>query len=249
MNLKLIKKLCSYEESDLEKVLIKYLQANKYPYNYKKNNYIIASGELPICLIAHMDTVFPYFINEFYYDKEKKVLWNPYGAGFDCRAGVYAIIQIIEAGYRPSIIFTNGEEMGGIGACSLINDYPQCPILKCKSLIELDRMGKDDSVYYNCNNHKFKKYINKFGFKTNYGTFSDISILSPFWGIASVNLSIGYEDEHSKTERLHCDWCDRTIEKVKIILNNSTEMPFYSYSLSEKNNYCGKQLNKYYYDL
>lgn len=229
MDLKLIKKFCSYNTIELENILMKYLIDKKYIPINNKGNYIIAEGELPICLVAHTDTVFKYFINDFYYDNQRNVLWNPYGGGFDDRAGIYAITQLLNFGYKPSIIFTNKEESGGIGAQTLINDYKECPFLNCKAIIELDRANKKDAIYYDCNNLNFEKYINNFGFTTDWGTFSDISIIAPQWGIAAVNLSIGYEDEHSHTERLHCDWCDSTINKIKEILKYSAEMPSFSY--------------------
>ena len=230
MNLNLIKKLCSLDDKKLRNLLIKYL----YNMNYNpkvSGKAIYAEGELPICLIAHMDTVFFHCPEEddFYYDSRRKVLWSPNGSGFDDRAGIYAIIQILEAGYRPSIIFLDEEEKGGIGARELITIEPVCPFRDCKALIELDRANKNDSVYYGCDNIDFEKYINKYGFVTDTGTFSDISIIAPAWEIAAVNLSIGYEDEHSRSERLHCNWCDQTIKKVINIVKDSPNMMSYQY--------------------
>ena len=229
MNLKLIKKLCSLRQNQLEKILLKYLYSKNYKVVHKKNAYIMAEGDLPICLIAHMDTVFHHLPNDFYYDNQRKTLWCPKGSGFDDRAGIYIILEILEAGYKPSIIFTDQEEKGGIGAQSLIVDFKNCYFKDCRALIELDRANKDDAVFYNCDNKDFEKFIQSFGFKFEYGSFSDISIIAPIWEIAAVNLSVGYEDEHSGSERLHCDWCDLTIEKVKKILNKSNQMKSYTY--------------------
>ena len=222
MDLALMKKLCRMPTPILKRYLVKFLQSKRYHLEVT-NDYIIAEGKIPVCLVAHMDTVFKenkYFQNkQFFYDQEKKILWSPAGAGFDDRAGVYAIIQIINAGFRPSIIFTDKEEVGGIGAFNLISDFPACPFDKCGFLIELDRANRKDMVFYDCNNLDFIYFIESFGFKEEFGTFSDISHIAPQWDIAAVNLSIGYEDEHSFCERLHCNWCDETIEKVAKILN------------------------------
>lgn len=54
-------------------------------------------------------------------------MWSPQLLGSDDRAGVYAIIQIIEAGYKPHVIFTTDEEIGAVGAQKLIEDFPECP--------------------------------------------------------------------------------------------------------------------------
>lgn len=232
MNLKLIKKLCNLSKEDLERLLYKYLwELKRYKKIVRKQYYMFAEGNLPICLIAHMDTVFPSSPREkdFLFDPKKKVLWSPHGSGFDDRAGIYIILQLLQKGFTPSIIFTDLEEYGGGGSYELISDYPKCPFKKCNCLIQLDRANKNDSVYYNCNNAAFIKYINKYGFHTEIGSFSDISIIAPDWGIAAVNLSVGYEDEHTTSERLHINWCNETLNKVENILFNSSKMNFYEY--------------------
>lgn len=231
MNLKLIKKLCGLQKPQIERVISKYLFSIGYKKVYRKDDYILAEGDLPICLLAHMDTVFAYTQDpeDFFYDPVKKVLWAPGGSGFDDRAGIYAILQILNSDYKPHLIFTDKEEVGGLGAREVIRDFPACPFKECHCLIQLDRAHKDDAVYYNCDNPDFEKYINSFGFVTDWGTFTDISVIAPEWEIAAVNLSIGYEDEHTQIERLHTDWCDDTIRKVKKILNKSREMMDYAY--------------------
>lgn len=223
-------KLCRMSEKKLKKDLLSFLYNHQYKVKAKEG-YITAEGTIPICLVAHMDTVFRWLPtkNGFIHDPYKKVLWFPGGAGFDDRAGIYAIKEIVECGYRPHIIFTEGEESGGIGARKLVDDYKEIPFSDCKALIQLDRMGKDDAVFYNCDNLEFEKYIEKFGFFSAYGTFSDISILAPEWRVPAVNLSIGFEDEHTSAERLYYGWCFETIEKVKDILDAADKMPRFKY--------------------
>ena len=92
-------------------------------------------------------------------------------------------------------------------------------------MIQLDRHGTNDSVYYDCGNDKFEKYINQFGFNTEWGTFTDISILAPRWGYAAVNLSIGYREEHQEIEHLYVGEMFQTIEKVINIFNNVAAHP------------------------
>lgn len=236
-NLKLlVRKMCSLSTEKIKKVWISYLQSKNFKRVHYTDNYIIAEGDLPLCLIAHMDTVFKYqpAVNSFFYDADKEVLWYPFGAGFDDRAGIAAIYEIIESGYRPSIILTDGEERGCIGSSALINNIPKCPFKDCRCLIQLDRTHKQDMVFYDCGNVDFIKYIGKFGFKEDFGTFSDISILAPAWDIAAVNLSVGYYLEHSASEYLNLRELKGTIKKVKKILDKSQDMPFFPYFLGQK---------------
>jgi hypothetical protein len=231
MNLNLIKTLCKTNEQTLYEHLIKLLQEIGYSTVIYSEDYIIAEHEnaLPVCLIAHLDTVFTQLPHEFFYDSEKEILWSPSGAGFDDRAGVYIILELLKEGYFPNIIFTRGEEVGGIGAHHLVADYPDCPFADCRAIIQLDRAYDNDAVFYECDNNDFEKYICDFGFEFNYGTFSDISIIAPAWKIAAVNLSVGYKCEHTPCERLYCKWTDATLDKVQKILDASSTMKSYTY--------------------
>ena len=244
MNLDQMKFLCSLDKKEIFTFLYDFLKKHNYDNIILDNKFLIAEGALPICLLAHVDTVFKYPPNtdDFIYDDQKKIFWSPYGSGFDDRAGIYAILNLIIKGYKPSIIFTDEEEAGCIGASELVNKFDCCPF-ECKALIQLDRVNEKDCVFYRCCNQGFIKYIEKYGFKTEMGTFTDISVLAPAWGIVAVNLSIGYIDEHTTSERLNCEWCDSTIEKVSKILDEIERMPVFKYEEKEihiigHNNYC-----------
>lgn len=217
-----MKHLTELPVNKLYGVLVKFLRTHGYKKIVRDKSFIMAEGIDPICLIAHMDTVFKVQPNEeeFIYDQEKTILWSPYGSGFDDRAGIYSIIELIQRGYRPHVIFTDLEEVGGVGATALVEKNPKCPFTKCHALIQLDRANEKDSVFYSCDNKKFEKFINQYGFETDWGTFSDISVIAPAWRIAAVNLSIGYLDEHSRSERLVCAWTDNTIDKVSKIIED-----------------------------
>jgi hypothetical protein len=96
-------------------------------------------------------------------------------------------------------------------------------------MIQLDRRGSDDCVFYDCDNQEFIDYIEAFGFSMNYGSFTDISELCPAWGIAGVNLSVGYRDEHSESEVLFVGQLLATISKVKKMLEAAENAPQFEY--------------------
>ena len=75
-------------------------------------------------------------------------------------------------------------------------------------------------IYLKVRSKKFEKYITGFGFKTQLGTFTDISIIAPAWKVAAVNLSVGYINEHSIVEHWFYDSCFDTIDKVRMILDD-----------------------------
>lgn len=208
------------------KLLKQYYSKNKIRATSK---YILCEGEIdtPIMLTAHMDTVFKSPPKHIYYDKEQHIMWSPEGLGADDRAGVFAIVKILQAGYRPTICLTTDEEKGSLGAEKMLIDIPHNPF-ELKYIIELDRRGENDCVFYGCNNEKFIDFVEKFGFLTNWGTFSDISSICPFWEVAGANLSVGYENEHSKTEFLNTEALYLTIQKVKNMLNEK-DAPYFEY--------------------
>ena len=225
---KLFKTIVGLKQNSLMKTLDSYLR-RKYDKGkiIKTDAYIYAEGDIPIALVAHMDTVFKSPPEHIYYDERQGVIWSPEGLGADDRAGVFAILKIVQSGLRPTIIFTTDEEIGGVGAEKLVKDFPTSPS-ELKYIIQLDRRGTNDCVFYECVNEEFTKYVESFGFIENFGSFSDISELCPAWGIAGVNLSIGYEDEHSISETFHVKPWLSTVTKVELMLQEE-EIPSFEY--------------------
>lgn len=207
------------------------LLKNKYGENViRTKDYIIANGSIPVALVAHMDTVFTHPVLDLYYDPRKNVMWSPDGLGADDRAGLFAIIQILtKTDLRPHIILTTEEERGGLGAAALVKDCPTVPFGKLNYIIELDRQGSNDCVFYDCYNPEFIHYVEQFGFVERHGSFSDISFICPQWKIAGVNLSVGYFDEHSYRETLNVGMLLSTIGKVTKMLKDADNIPIFEY--------------------
>ena len=225
--LKSIEQFFQLKQPQLMKAMKHYLNM-KYENVISTKEYLIAIGEIPVALVAHLDTVFKEPPHDIFYDRVKNVMWSPNGLGADDRAGVYAIVQILKSGLRPTVIFTTDEELGCLGAEALAEQVKTPPI-DLKYIIQLDRRGSNDCVFYSCDNPEFDAYVESFGFVTNFGSFSDISTICPAWKIAGVNLSIGYYDEHSVSETLYIGQMYDTIRKVKRMLESAGDTPKFEY--------------------
>lgn len=207
---------------------MKHYLGTKYEKVIATKEYVIAIGDIPIGIVAHLDTVFKFVPNNIYYDRVKNVMWSPDGLGADDRAGVYSIMQLLKTGFKPTVILTTDEELGCVGALKVVADFPTAPT-ELKYIIELDRRGSNDCVFYECNNPKFDEYVESFGFVTNFGSFSDISVICPQWKVAGVNLSIGYDNEHSVSETLHIGQMYDTIKKVRNMFENANSAEYFEY--------------------
>lgn len=209
------------------------LKVKAYNYLRQKNmkpicedGFVYAEGEIPILLVAHMDTVFNKPPKRLFYNMKEDKIFNPNGGlGGDDRCGVYAIMKLLEK-YRPHVLFTEDEEIGCIGAVKAANKLSKPNV---KYIIEFDRRGSNDCVFYDCGNEEFMNYIESFGFVTNYGTCSDISVLGGKWNIASVNLSSGYYHEHTEKEYIIFRELIKTINRVEKMLNMYKKAPYFDY--------------------
>jgi hypothetical protein len=224
-DLRTFEQLCSLSQAAMHKTLSTYLKS-KYKQVVATKDYIYAVGDIPIALVAHMDTVFKYPADEVFYDRSKNVIWSPSGLGADDRAGIFSIIQIIRRGLKPHIIFTTDEEKGCLGADKLARI--KCPFNDLRYIIQLDRRGANDCVFYDCDNPDFVDYVESFGFVEAIGTFTDICSICPSWKVAGVNLSVGYRDEHSISEVLFVGQMLDTIEKVCRMLQ-ANDIPRFEY--------------------
>ena len=120
---KSIEQFFQLKQENLLKIMDKYLKT-KYKKVYSTKEYIFAVGNIPVALVAHLDTVFPTPPTNIFYDRVKNVMWSPDGLGADDRAGIYSIVQLLKRGHRPSIILTTDEEKGALGASAIVRDFP-----------------------------------------------------------------------------------------------------------------------------
>lgn len=217
--------LLKLDENELKNELYEYL-INMKMNPQKEDGFIYVKGDIPVLLVAHMDTVCLSTPTNIIYQQELDKIYNPDGIlGGDDRCGIYIILELLKK-YRPYVLFTEDEEKECIGAKKAVN---KISIPDVKYIIEFDRRGQNDCVFYECDNKEFINYIESFGFKTNYGTYSDILFLGKAWNIATVNLSVGYYNEHTKDEYIVFHEVIETLKKASNMLDEIENASYYSY--------------------
>lgn len=177
---------------------------------HSKRGFTYGVGSLPVLLVAHLDTVHQAPVKTICYSPDGKTMMSPQGIGGDDRAGVYMILEIIKT-HRCHVLFCEDEEAGGIGAQKFIKSGIQPDV---NYIIELDRHGSDDAVFYDCSNPNFTEFVCGFGFNEAFGSFSDISIIAPTLGVAAVNISAGYFNEHTLHESVDTSVMQRNVRRV-----------------------------------
>ncbi len=209
-----------------------------------KNKYILVKGEAPVMLVAHMDTVHHTPVKEICRTKSGNILMSPQGIGGDDRCGVYALNVVYEqSAVKPWLLFTCDEEIGCVGASAFCSVYRKGTLPKelddLKLIVEIDRKGKNDAVYYDCGNREFEDYITSKGFKTAMGSVSDISYVAPELGVAAVNLSSGYYEAHTLHEYINRNHLNATIKAVTEIVADSVKPDFPKYEYIEDQRFMG----------
>ena len=185
----------------------------------KQRGFLYAGGTVPVLLVAHLDTVHRTQPETICYSTDGTVMMSPQGIGGDDRAGVYMILRLIQR-VHCHVLFCEDEETGGHGARAFIESGIKPDV---NYIVELDRTGSNDAVFYQCRNRQFEQYINGFGFQTAFGSFSDISILAPHLNLAAVNLSTGYYHAHQPGEYVRLDHVEELIGRVEKLLQTKAE--------------------------
>ena len=95
IELKTFKKILRKNQNDLKQLLEMYLKIQKYE-PIVGDGFVYATGDIPILLVAHMDTVHINIPSQIYWDQFQKVVWSPQGIGGDDRCGVFMILKLLE---------------------------------------------------------------------------------------------------------------------------------------------------------
>lgn len=162
----------------------------KFAFYFKDN-------DADILAIAHMDSVQKK--KDFgvaKYVNGREVILSP---TLDDRLGCYVICELLpKLGIKTDILLTTDEESGNSTARLFQTDK------KYKWMFQFDRAGTDVVMYQYKTDEAFKK-LEAVGFKTAYGSASDISKLGDL-GCLGFNFGVGYDDYHY--ERAFADLVD-----------------------------------------
>lgn len=155
----------------------------------------------------------------YLYAEDRKLMMSPEGIGGDDRCGVHMTLEIITE-TRCHVLFTEDEEIGCIGARDFAKSklHPQV-----NYIVEVDRRGSNDAVFYQCHKLNFNEFVCCFGFEKARGSFSDISVIAPHLGVAVVNISADYYNEHSHHEYIVLDAVERNIGLICEMVQTPTE--------------------------
>lgn len=191
---------------------------------YTGEGFVFAKGTYPVLLVAHMDTVHKETVKRIKYDGA--VISSPQGIGGDDRCGVYLVLEMIKK-FKCSVVFTEDEEKGCIGATSFTKSECIDMCENIKYIVEFDRRGHNDAVFYQCDNPDFTKFVESTGyFKKAWGTCSDISVIAPVLKIAAVNLSSGYHNEHSAKETINLIEVETILKEAMKLVALEVEKPY-----------------------
>lgn len=229
-----MKKLEDFLRPSQEKLFWRLCKRFKGKTLISRGNFVLVKGVAPVMLVAHMDTVHEQHVREICAADNGNILSSPQGIGGDDRCGIYALVKVHElSAVKPWLLFTCEEEVGGLGAQAFCDCHSRGllpdKLDALKFIVEIDRRGANDAVFYDCYNPDFEDYVTSKGFKTAFGSFSDISVIAPVLDVAAVNLSAGYYNAHRLNEYIVRSELEHTIQKVVEIVADSSRSDFPRY--------------------
>ena len=215
--------ICKMSQLEVKEYAKKFLASAKYS-PVVDDGFVYAKGDVPVLLVAHMDTVHKQLCTDIV--KEKGKISSPQGIGGDDRCGIFMIMNIVKE-LHCSVLFCEDEEIGGVGANKFVKSFISDNV-DVNYIIEFDRKGNNDAVFYNCDNKEFEDFVcDNTGLKKSFGTFSDISILAPALRTAAVNVSCGYYNAHTVSEYVVYDEMMDIIECAKNLIKTESEKFIY----------------------
>lgn len=232
--MKKFEEILGFTQEELKTYLGNYLRGSGYKVEVG-DGYVFAKGDVPVLLIAHMDTArnkeIPHTIIKEPTLDGIRMTADSTLIGGDDRCGCWMIMNIVKKA-KCHVLFLEDEEIGCVGARKFTLSKENIAYVKSniKFMIELDRRGSNDCVFYRNDNKKFKSYIEeKTGTKEAEGSCSDISTLMPVTGLAGVNISCGYYKEHTTDEYIMIDEMNDVMARVTEFLTSEEEFPKFEY--------------------
>lgn len=230
--MKSFENICKMTQEEVKEYMKRYLSSKKYNV-IDEDGFLYAKGDVPVLLVAHMDTVHQEVCKEIKVNKDK--MFSPQGIGGDDRCGIFIIMNLVKE-LKCSVLLAEDEERGCIGTGKFIkatykdedgNEKKYVENLGVNYMVEFDRKGNNDAVFYNCDNKDFIDFVTDVtGYKFAYGTMSDISKLMPAAKLSAVNLSSGYYNAHTTNEYVIYDEMMDTVEAARFLIKEECDKPF-----------------------
>ena len=148
-------KLCNLTQDELKQYVIWELRSI-YDSVCVGDGYVLAHGELPVLLVAHLDTVHETLPETIVFDDAIGTLSSPQGIGGDDRCGVLMVLELIRE-HKCSVLFCENEEKHGVGAMRFVQSCDARDLI-FNYIIEFDRKGSHDAVFYKCENRIWKAF-------------------------------------------------------------------------------------------
>ena len=126
--------------------------------------------------------------------------------GADDRVGVKTILDILEMGLRPHILFTTDEEVGCVGSRKAVEENALEELREAPMLIQIDRGVHERSwhemVTYDFDPKSHQEIFDKLGetYTMATGSYTDVAVLGPHLNKPIVNVSASYRHEHTTNE-------------------------------------------------
>ena len=188
-----------------------------------EGNRIISVGdEYNHAFSCHLDTVHPKDTHhKLALVSDTHTIFNYDGGilGADDGAGVWTMLMLLKHGVPGLYLFHVGEEKGGIGSSHIADNNPQ--LLKpIDMILAFDRRGTKDIITSQaggrcCSDAWAKALANQLdmGHEFASGTFTDTANYTSIVPECS-NISVGYENEHSKYETLDVGYLMRLVDNL-----------------------------------
>lgn len=226
-----ISSILRYKQEDLYELILDIV-----PPKLSGSGYIILGrGNKPKpMLCVHLDTINTHskqvalYIDDIEFDPTLKMLGLTSDSkasclGGDDRAGVWIALNILDdfltmSEWPYDIGFFNDEEIGCIGSSNYENVLKagQCDNINTTCYIGLDRRsekGRQEVATYGFDNEELLNMFTQQGYKHVYGSVTDASNLA---GAAPcINLSVGYDNEHTRAEVLYVDCMQETLAVIR----------------------------------
>ena len=119
--------ICKMSQLEVKEYAKKFLASAKYS-PVVDDGFVYAKGDVPVLLVAHMDTV------------HKQLC-----------------IDIVKE-LKCSVLFCEDEEIGGVGARKFVKSDVFDDV-DVNYIIEFDRKGNNDAVFYNCDHKDFTSFV------------------------------------------------------------------------------------------